>query len=65
MSPVFRRKLKVPNAINEEEGFIPPHFDAELIKTWRSEKVLQEKQNILYIKNYKGSPLFIELSLFK
>jgi hypothetical protein len=33
--------------------------------SWRQEEVVQKDETILYIQNYKGSPLCLELSLFK
>lgn len=67
VSPVFKKKVKVglEESKFEAEGFAATHFDSSLIKTWRNENVLKESEDALYVKNYKGSPLLIELTLFK
>lgn len=33
--------------------------------SWRDEEVISKDESIVYIQNYKGSPLLLELSLFK
>ncbi len=61
MSPVFRQKAIKVDSLREDES----HFDQDLIENWRTQQILQKDDSILYIKQYKGSPLMIELSLFK
>lgn len=40
-------------------------WEAHKVKTWKDEELVSSDETTVYIKSYKGSPLCLELSLFK
>ena len=39
--------------------------EARKVSSWRDEEIVNSDEQTMYIKSYKGSPMCLELSLFK
>lgn len=69
VSPVFAGKkdtelqeFGIDRSISNTQVSVMP---AEEIKYWRDIEIAKSDEAALYVKSYKGSPLCLELSLFK
>lgn len=65
ISPVFKAAKRIEGLDVLEAGLDESGMVDEKVPYWRDEEILKADEKTIYVKSYKGSPLCLELSLFK